>query len=79
MAIICLLSLLPSISVLANENYITDPATSLRGKIGLGSSYTFATKRKDHHRNRTRRTRPYSRCQHYRKRNDKREHYGHGW
>ena len=32
MAIICLLSLLPSISVLANENYITDPATSLRGK-----------------------------------------------
>ena len=32
MAIICLLSLLPSISVLANENYITNPATSLRGK-----------------------------------------------
>ena len=32
MAIICLLSLLLSISVLANENYITDPATSLRGK-----------------------------------------------
>ena len=32
MAKICLLSLLPSISVLASENYITDPATSLRGK-----------------------------------------------
>ena len=32
MAIICLLSLLPSISVLAHENYLTDPATSLRGK-----------------------------------------------
>lgn len=32
MAKICLLSLLPSISLLASENYITDPATSLRGK-----------------------------------------------
>ena len=86
MAIICLLSLLPSISVLANENYITDPATSLRGKSDSavptrlqqnGKTITGIVQSKSGRQGRAQIRRLA--CQHYRKRNDKREHYGHGW
>ena len=79
MAIICLLSLLPSISVLANENYITDPATSLRGK----SDSAVPTRLQQNGKTITGivqdARRPYSRCQHIVKGTTNGEHYGHGW